>query len=270
MISVILSVCSQRTFLCEHHLDLFKLVYLGILLVPNLVLLLLTGTPRHVQTCIFGPHRTLTPSRDLTELWSKEMFFFTCLSFCPEGLGGVGVASQHASHVTWPTSRGWLPSMHHRPHDQHPRGGRGWLPSMHHRSHDQGVCIQGVGYLHPWGRRSACRRVGQTPPPAGIRKAEGTHPTGMLPCCLFSASKLKENNLVVQRIVAVNECCLVLLTVWWLICIASLIPQEADWLPPPTQAVHSFSLLVYHCQSIRFYFCKNISKFLKALKYNGF
>ena len=44
----------------------------------------------------------------------------------------------------------------------------------------------------------------------------------------FSASKLKENNLVVQRIVAVNECCLVLLTGWWLICIASLIPQEAD------------------------------------------
>ena len=23
-------------------------------------------------------------------------------------------------------------------------GGGGWLPSMHHRSHDQGVCIQGV------------------------------------------------------------------------------------------------------------------------------
>ena len=22
-------------------------------------------------------------------------------------------------------------------------GGRGWVPSMHHRSHDQGVCIQG-------------------------------------------------------------------------------------------------------------------------------
>ena len=96
--------------------------------------------------------------------------FCTCLSFCPEGLGG------------W----GWLPSMHHMSHDQYPGG---WLPSMHHKSHDQGVCIQGVGYLHPWGRRSACRRVGQTPPPAGIRKADGTHPTGMLPCCLFFCIK---------------------------------------------------------------------------------
>ena len=36
---------------------------------------------------------------------------------------------------------GWLPSMHHRSHEQ-PPGGGGWLPSMHHWSHDQGVCIQ--------------------------------------------------------------------------------------------------------------------------------
>ena len=104
------------------------------------------------------------------------------------------VASQHASQVTWPASKGeggfptcitghmtsiqgggWLPNMHHRSHDQHPRGrvasqhasqvtwpaskgeggfptcitghmtsiqGGGWLPNMHHRSHDQ----------HPRGR----------------------------------------------------------------------------------------------------------------------
>ena len=52
-----------------------------------------------------------------------------------------------------------------------------WLPSMHHRSHDQGglrpggfasrglcikgVCIQGVGVLYPG--VSAFRGVGQTP-----------------------------------------------------------------------------------------------------------
>ena len=51
---------------------------------------------------------------------------------------------------------GWLPSMHHRSHEQ-PPGGGGWLPSMHHWSHDQEVCIQereGVcigGGLHPDG-----------------------------------------------------------------------------------------------------------------------
>ena len=41
----------------------------------------------------------------------------------------------------------------------------GWLPSMHHRSHDQGVCIGGW-WVDP-------RRTG---------KAGGTHSTGMLPC----------------------------------------------------------------------------------------
>ena len=54
---------------------------------------------------------------------------------------------------------------------------RGWLPSMHYRSHDQGVCLQrGVciywGGLHPRDR----------PTPPGTRKVSGTYPVGMLSC----------------------------------------------------------------------------------------
>ena len=69
------------------------------------------------------------------EVWCKVVFY-TCVSFCLQ----VG---------------GWLPSMHHRSHDQHP--GR-WLPSMHHRSHEQqpvgmsasrGVCLQGGSWADP-------------------------------------------------------------------------------------------------------------------------
>ena len=53
-------------------------------------------------------------------------------------------------------------------------GGEGWLPSMHHRPHDQGVgvCIQGEGGLHPGqgrsasrGRGSASQGVGRPLPP---------------------------------------------------------------------------------------------------------
>ena len=58
-----------------------------------------------------------------------------------------------------------------------PRGGGRWLPSMHHRSHDQ----RG---LHPGGRGLPTGRVGQNPPPASrTRTSDGTRPTGMLPCC---------------------------------------------------------------------------------------
>ena len=195
----------------------------------------LTGTPRHVHTCTFGLHRTLTPSRDLTELWSKEMFLHMSV-ILSRGVGRVG--GVFPACITGHMARG--------------SASRGW-----------GICIHEVGGL-------PAEELGRPLPLPELRKQTLRI---LLECFLadyFSASKLKENNLVVQRIVAVNECCLVLLTVWWLICIASLIPQEADWLPPPTQVVHSFSLLVYHCQSIRFYFCKNISKFLKALKYYGF
>ena len=45
-------------------------------------------------------------------------------------------------------------SVCHSVHEEGGRGQDGWLPSMHHRSHDQGVCIQGVcisGSLHHGG-----------------------------------------------------------------------------------------------------------------------
>ena len=91
----------------------------------------------------------------------------------------------------------------------------GWLPSMHHRSHDQGVCIRqglhlgglhpGEGGLHPGegvciqGRGSASRGgvciqggsasrgVGQTTPHSWNttgygQQGGGTHPTGMHSC----------------------------------------------------------------------------------------
>ena len=68
--------------------------------------------------------------------------FYTCVSFC---------------------SQGW----------------RGWLPSMHHRSHDQGVCIQVGGStskrcvhpgggLHSWGFASR-EGVGRSPSPRALQ-----------------------------------------------------------------------------------------------------
>ena len=72
-------------------------------------------------------------------------------------------------------------------------GGDVWLPSIHHRSHDQeglhpggGSAAKGGG-LHPGGY--ACKGVGQTP----IRlrymgygqQAGDTHPTGMHSCCVL-------------------------------------------------------------------------------------
>ena len=47
----------------------------------------------------------------------------------------------------------------------------GWLPSMHHRSHDQ---VPGGGGLSPWGGSASRGR-----PP---RKAGGMHPIGILSC----------------------------------------------------------------------------------------
>ena len=89
-------------------------------------------------------------------------------------------------------------------HSTHGDGGGGWLPSMHHRSHDQGdqglhpleVCIHGGGLnLRRWG--SAFRGRGfcisgwvvgfsskglTEDSTTGTRKAGGTHPPGMLSC----------------------------------------------------------------------------------------
>ena len=91
------------------------------------------------------------------EVWGKAMFSQVFVCF------------------VYPRGRGWLPSMHHRSHDQHPGG---WLPSMHHRSHDQaGSASRGEGA----GSASRGRGVGQTPPCQNM-KAGGTHSTAMLPC----------------------------------------------------------------------------------------
>ena len=66
---------------------------------------------------------------------------------------------------------GWLPNMHHRPHDQHPGGG---FP----------VCITGHMTregLPPEGSTSKGGRLGRPPPPTTRnRKEGGTHPTGLL------------------------------------------------------------------------------------------
>ena len=48
----------------------------------------------------------------------------------------------------------------------------GWLQSMHHRSHDQ----------HPRDRGGGLHQGVLGTPPARTRKAGTTHPTGMLPC----------------------------------------------------------------------------------------
>ena len=70
----------------------------------------------------------------------------------------------------------------------------GWLPSMHHRSHDQGG-------LHPVGGGSAsggegsasrgCLPRGECRSP-GTGKADGTHPTGMLSCIVLLLFTPKE------------------------------------------------------------------------------
>ena len=54
---------------------------------------------------------------------------------------------------------------------------------MHPRSHDRGteVCIRRRG-LYPGGRGSASGRGSWADPPAGTRKAGGTHPNGMFSC----------------------------------------------------------------------------------------
>ena len=55
---------------------------------------------------------------------------------------------------------------------------------MHHRSHDEGWgSASREGGLHPRGGGvlPTGRGVEQTAPPPGIRKADGTHPTGTLP-----------------------------------------------------------------------------------------
>ena len=62
---------------------------------------------------------------------------------------GGRLAPQYASQVTWPTSRGegsWLPSMHHRSHDQWEGSASRWGR----------VCSQGEEGLHPkeWGSAS--------------------------------------------------------------------------------------------------------------------
>ena len=70
------------------------------------------------------------------------------------------------------------------------RGG-GWLPSMHHRSHEQGglhpvgLCIHGEGRLHPG-------QLGRppSPSPTGTGKAGVMHPTGMFPCSNIYVLKL--------------------------------------------------------------------------------
>ena len=70
--------------------------------------------------------------------------FYVCLSFCPQG--------------------GWLPSMHHRSHDQGGSASGG------------GVCIQGgEGGLHPGGWSDPLH-------PARTWKEGSTHSTGMLSC----------------------------------------------------------------------------------------
>ena len=89
---------------------------------------------------------------------------------------------------------GWLPSMHHRKHYQHPD--RGGLASQHTSQVTsfglypgrEGVCIQGQRGLHPGigvlptGEREFASRGGGCADPAGTMTVGGTHPTGMLPC----------------------------------------------------------------------------------------
>ena len=73
--------------------------------------------------------------------------------------------------------RGWLPSMHHRSHDQgglHPDG-EGSASRGGSASHPEMICIQRGG--------SASRGAGQTPRPTRTRKAGGMHPTGIFSCC---------------------------------------------------------------------------------------
>ena len=95
----------------------------------------------------------------------------------------------------------------------------GWLPSMHHRSHDQGVCIEGEGVCNQgvgaciqgygvciqgesafWeGRGSAsewvCMWEGLGRCPTGTWKAGSRHPTRTLSCyvknyCTFAFGQL--------------------------------------------------------------------------------
>ena len=73
-----------------------------------------------------------------------------------------------------------------------PSARKGWLPSIHHRSHDQGGLHPGGGGMPPGGsasRGSASRGVGQTLPTRDTwdttgygQQVGGTHPTGMHSC----------------------------------------------------------------------------------------
>ena len=110
----------------------------------------LSHPSRHVQTCsllctdcrkrgqmTFDLSASLLPPAN--EVWGKV--FYTCLSFCSQG-------------------QVWLPSMHHRSHDQNLGGG---------------VCIQGC--LHLGGGGFASREVciqgelGRPPPPQLEKRA---------------------------------------------------------------------------------------------------
>ena len=82
----------------------------------------------------------------------------------------------HACVILFMGERGWLSSMHHRSHDQHPGGGVGFPAYITGHM----ASIQGVG-LHSGGSvsgGSTYRGVGQTPPQT--RNVGCTHPTGML------------------------------------------------------------------------------------------
>ena len=88
------------------------------------------------------------------------------------GQGNVFTPVCHSVHGG---RRGWLPSMHHRSHDQHPGG---VLPTEEWSVYKGGFCLRG-GLPTSRGGEGG---VGQIPPPPRTRKVGGTYPTGMLSC----------------------------------------------------------------------------------------
>ena len=86
------------------------------------------------------------------------------------GQGNVFTPVCHSVHGG---RRGWLPSMHHRSHDQHPGG---VLPTEEWSVYKGGFCLRGG---LPTSRGGG---VGQIPPSPRTRKVGGTYPTGMLSC----------------------------------------------------------------------------------------